>query len=99
MGITLGQNGLLERFGERIYTAQALGTAKPAPALFWHAAQGLPHERCVVIEDSLNGVRGARAAGMRCFAYTPEGGEAGMEAENAVPFGRMAALPALLGLG
>lgn len=95
MGITLGQNGILERFGDRVYTAQELGTAKPAPELFWHAAQGVPHEHCVVIEDSLNGIRGAAAAGMRCFAYAPEG----EEVESATRFTHMNALPALLGLG
>lgn len=95
MGITLGQNGILERFGGRVYSAQALNTAKPAPELFWHAAQGVPHEHCVVIEDSLTGIRAAKAAGMRCFGYAPEGGDM----ESAIPFDNMAALPALLGLG
>ncbi|NOR62803.1 MAG: HAD-IA family hydrolase [Rhodobacteraceae bacterium] len=94
MEITLGQNGILERFGGRIYSAQALGTAKPAPELFWHAAQGANHAHCVVIEDSLNGIRGAAAAGMRCFAYAPEGGEV----EGATRFTKMAQLPALLHL-
>ena len=95
MEITLGQNGIMERFGGRIYSAQALGTAKPAPELFWHAAQGVKHERCVIIEDSLNGIRGAAAAGIRCFAYAPEGGDV----EGATRFARMADLPALLHLG
>ncbi len=94
MGITLGQNGILERFGDRVYSAQELDTAKPAPELFWHAARGISHEHCVVIEDSLNGIRGAAAAGMRCFAYTPGGGEI----EGANRFTKMADLPALLGL-
>ncbi len=95
MEITLGQNGLWQRFGGRIYSAQALGTAKPAPDLFRHAAQGRDPARCVVIEDSLNGIRGAAAAGMRCFAYAP----GGSEVEGATRFTRMADLPALLGLG
>jgi len=99
MEITLGQHGLLPRFGGRIYSAQVLDTAKPAPDLFWHAADGRPPARCVVVEDSLTGVRAAHAAGMRCFAYTPEGNEAGMIAEGATSFKRMADLPALLGLG
>jgi len=94
MGITLGQNGILARFGDRVYSAQELDTAKPAPELFWHAAQGISHKQCVVIEDSLNGIRGAAAAGMRCFAYAPEGGDV----EQATRFERMAELPALLGL-
>ncbi len=94
MQITLGQNGILQRFGGRVYSAQALGTAKPAPELFWHAAQGVDHDRCVVIEDSLNGIRGAAAAGIRCLAYAPEGGDV----EGAIRFGRMEELPVLLGL-
>jgi len=95
MGITLGQNGILQRFGERVYSAQELNTAKPAPELFLHAAQGLSPVRCVVIEDSLNGIHGAEAAGMPCFAYAPEGGDVA----GATRFTRMADLPALLGLG
>ena len=99
MDITLGQNNILARFGPRVYSAQELGTAKPAPDLFWHAAGELSPDRCVVIEDSLLGMRAARAAGMRCFAYAPEGNEKAMIAEGATPFQRMADLPALLGLG
>ena len=95
MGITLGQNGILERFEGRIYSAQEQETAKPAPELFWHAAQGLNSEKCVVIEDSLSGIRAAKAAHMRCFAYAPDGGDV----EGATRFTRMADLPALLDLG
>jgi HAD superfamily hydrolase (TIGR01509 family) len=43
---------------------------KPAPDLFLLAAErlGVPAEACVVFEDSPNGMRAARAAGMRCVA-------------------------------
>jgi HAD superfamily hydrolase (TIGR01509 family) len=43
---------------------------KPAPDLFLLAAERLavPPARCVVFEDSPNGMRAARAAGMRCVA-------------------------------
>jgi HAD superfamily hydrolase (TIGR01509 family) len=43
---------------------------KPAPDLFLLAAErlGVPPARCVVFEDSPNGMRAARAAGMRCVA-------------------------------
>jgi beta-phosphoglucomutase-like phosphatase (HAD superfamily) len=43
---------------------------KPAPDLFLLAAArlGVAPERCVVFEDSPNGIRAARAAGMRCVA-------------------------------
>lgn len=46
--------------------------SKPAPDVFLKAAQaiGLPPERCVVIEDAINGVAGAKNAGMKCIAVT-----------------------------
>lgn len=52
--------------------ADEVARAKPDPALFILAAErlGVPRERCVVIEDSLNGVRAARAAGIACLAVT-----------------------------
>ena len=46
--------------------------SKPAPAPYLHAAAVLSVEpqRCVVFEDSLPGLRAARAAGMRSVALT-----------------------------
>jgi HAD superfamily hydrolase (TIGR01509 family) len=43
---------------------------KPAPDIFLFAAQrlGLAPSACAVLEDSVNGVRAAKAAGMRCVA-------------------------------
>jgi putative hydrolase of the HAD superfamily len=49
-------------------TVDDTGKVKPDPSLFLHAAEKLgaqPHE-VVIFEDSLNGLRAARAAGMRC---------------------------------
>lgn len=44
--------------------------AKPAPDVYLLAAQrlGLAPETCVALEDSLNGVLAAKAAGMACIA-------------------------------
>ncbi len=44
--------------------------AKPAPDVYLLAAHrlGAMPERCVALEDSENGVRAAKAAGMRCIA-------------------------------
>ena len=43
---------------------------KPAPDIFLAAAGRMRAEpaECVVIEDAPNGIRAARAAGMRCVA-------------------------------
>lgn len=46
--------------------------AKPQPDVFLKAADllGQPPERCLVIEDSLPGVKAAKNAGMTCIAVT-----------------------------
>jgi len=67
--------GWLERHGIRplfdtVCSRDHVARVKPAPDLFLLAATRLavPPERCVVFEDSPNGIRAARAAGMRCVA-------------------------------
>ncbi len=100
MHITLGQHGLLARLRGHWYSGQAMGRPKPAPDVYLHAARalGVATENAVVIEDSPTGAHAARAAGMRCFGYAPQGANPGLEAEGAVTFRKMAALPALLNL-
>ena len=51
-------------------TREDVEHVKPAPDLFLLAAArlGVPPAACVVFEDSPNGIRAARAAGMRCVA-------------------------------
>lgn len=46
--------------------------AKPAPDVYLAAARriGVPPERCIVFEDAIPGVAGAKAAGMKCIAVT-----------------------------
>lgn len=101
MEITLGQHpALWARLQGRMFSGQTLGTPKPAPGLWLHAARALGADpaRCTVVEDSPTGARAARAAGMRCFAYAPHGDGARMIAEGALPFRAMGELPGLLGI-
>jgi HAD superfamily hydrolase (TIGR01509 family) len=67
----LALTGLLDRFGDRIFSGDDVEHGKPAPDLFLHAAEvmGVPADRRAVIEDSRHGVAAARAAGMWAFAY------------------------------
>jgi putative hydrolase of the HAD superfamily len=60
---------LTARF-DAILTREDVARVKPAPDLYLKAAEvlGVAPAQCVVLEDSLNGVRAAKAAGMRCFA-------------------------------
>jgi putative hydrolase of the HAD superfamily len=50
-------------------TVDDTGKVKPDPRLFLHAAEnlGVAAEEVLIFEDSLNGLRAARAAGMRCI--------------------------------
>lgn len=67
---------ILEKSGLRKYFLQAVsssevGKSKPEPDVFLHAAKilGVLPENCVVFEDSKNGIKAAKAAGMYCIAY------------------------------
>jgi len=66
---------IVERTGiapylDAVVAAEDAPRGKPHPDLFLVAATriGVPPARCLVIEDSLHGIRAARAAGMRCLA-------------------------------
>ncbi|WP_027550020.1 HAD family hydrolase [Bradyrhizobium sp. Cp5.3] len=71
MQVSLGSTGLYERLAPNIFSASQVKNGKPAPDLFLFAAaeMGVPPHRCVVIEDSLAGIAGARAAGMTVFGF------------------------------
>jgi HAD superfamily hydrolase (TIGR01509 family) len=97
---TLGLTRLLDHFEGRIFSAYDVGSWKPDPGLFLHAARtlGADPSRCVVVEDSLAGVRGAKAAGMRVFGFTGGNAKSALElaADCACVFHSMSELPALL---
>ena len=65
----LAQSGL-DRLFEAVVSSEEVPRGKPAPDVFLEAARqlGVPPERCAAIEDSGNGIRAARAAGMRVIA-------------------------------
>lgn len=71
MRVSLGSTGLYERLAPSIFSASQVKNGKPAPDLFLFAAKqmGVPPGRCVVVEDSLAGIAGARAAGMTVFGF------------------------------
>ena len=55
---------------DAIVTGDEVRDGKPAPDIFLRAAErlGVAPERCIVVEDSLVGVRAGRSAGMRVVA-------------------------------
>jgi len=67
----LALGGLLELFDPHVYSADLVGRGKPHPDIFLHAAEQLSADptACVAIEDSVNGVLSARAAGMEVWGF------------------------------
>lgn len=64
--------GLGHLVGEGLFTSSMVARGKPAPDLFLHAAarMGADPARCLVIEDSLTGIRAAKAAAMPVWRFT-----------------------------
>jgi HAD superfamily hydrolase (TIGR01509 family) len=63
--------GLYDRLAPNIFSATQVARGKPAPDLFLFAAAQMQTApaRCIVIEDSVPGISGARAAGMTVLGF------------------------------
>ncbi len=101
---SLSLTGLLGYFEPNIFSATQVARGKPAPDLFWFAADAMRAARanCVVIEDSVPGVQAAVAAGMQVIGFTggahcrPDHGERLRKAGAVAVADAMQWLPALL---
>jgi len=69
--IILQKTGLKEYFSF-IVTSADVEDGKPAPDIYLHTASllNVKPEDCLVVEDSFNGIKAAKSAGMFCVAYT-----------------------------
>jgi HAD superfamily hydrolase (TIGR01509 family) len=71
---SLARTRLAPFFDGAVFSVEdmASGRPKPAPDIFLHAAQamGAAPEATFVVEDSVHGVAGAKAAGMRVIGFT-----------------------------
>jgi HAD superfamily hydrolase (TIGR01509 family) len=68
----LRKTGLMELFEGQIYSTTMVTNGKPAPDLFLLAANqmGATPQRCLVVEDSVSGIKAAKAAGMTACGFT-----------------------------
>ena len=64
--------GIPEALFDALVSGEDVVNKKPAPDIFLEAARRLAigPARCAVVEDAVNGVRAAKAAGMFCVALT-----------------------------
>lgn len=81
----LSLGGLADRF-EVVLSAEDEEHGKPDPAVYLSAARalGVAPERCLAVEDSINGVRAAKDAGMVCVAIPDSGVTDGFEGADLV---------------
>ncbi|HEX5328461.1 MAG TPA: HAD-IA family hydrolase [Acetobacteraceae bacterium] len=98
MRAKFARNGLLPVVVGRLHSFTDVPRGKPAPDLFLAAAaaEGVRPSACLVIEDSVPGVRGAAAAGMACLGYAPHGDGVALAAAGAALFRSLFELPDLL---
>jgi HAD superfamily hydrolase (TIGR01509 family) len=93
--LALRLTGLNSHF-DHVFSAYTVGSWKPEPDLFHHAAEqmGYAADRCIVVEDSRVGIEAACAAGMKSILYSPEppGSEPHVSAASIV-IASMAELP------
>lgn len=70
--LNLEITGLLPFFEGNIFSCYAIQKWKPEPNVFLWAAEtmGFKPSECLVIEDSVSGVRAAKAGGFDVFGYT-----------------------------
>ncbi len=96
--------GLYDALAPHIFSATQVRNGKPAPDLFLFAAAQMQVApgRCLVIEDSVPGVTGARAAGMTVLGFyggshcRPGHGDRLRAAGAAITFDDMRQLPGLI---
>lgn len=70
INIFISKLGLAHYF-QQIISGNSVASGKPDPDIFIHTAKALQEAaaNCVVIEDSANGVKAAKAAGMKCIGF------------------------------
>ena len=68
----------LHEYFTHVVSGEDFPKSKPHPAIFEHAASlsVAPKENCIVIEDSTNGIKAAKAAGILCVGYNSVHSEA-----------------------
>jgi HAD superfamily hydrolase (TIGR01509 family) len=97
LGVKFAAAGLASLVEDRYHSANDVPRPKPFPDLFLAAAAAadIAPEHCIVVEDSLPGVRAARAANMTCIGFAPYNGARLMAAGADHVVTHLSALPPL----
>ena len=98
--LNLGLVDLLDLFEGKIFSCYDIGSWKPEPEIYLHAASemGFEPDQCAVIEDSASGIQAAVAGGFPVYARADQKKKNTFEQMGAIPFQHMKELEVLLGL-
>jgi len=96
--LNLTTTNLIDKFDDNIFSSYDIGSWKPEPGIYLHAAKqmGFQPNECAVIEDSLTGVKAAKAGGFDVFGFTRKGKEEALKKLGATVFFDMNELDNLL---
>lgn len=85
-------------FGENIFSSYEIGSWKPDPEIYLHAAKvmGFKPTECAVIEDSEVGIMAAKAGGFEVFGFANDRNKAAFKELGATVFFSMNELSRLL---
>ncbi|HKJ42831.1 MAG TPA: HAD family hydrolase [Sunxiuqinia sp.] len=94
----LQTTNLLKHFDGYIFSCYDIGSWKPEPDIYLHAAKtmGFQPSECAVIEDSSVGVKAAKAGGFDVFGYANHNNKTELEKLGATTFSDMKELELLL---
>ncbi|MEC3906862.1 HAD-IA family hydrolase [Tamlana sp. 2201CG12-4] len=96
--LNLEITGLLPYFENKIFSCYAIQKWKPEPDVFLWAAKtmGYKPEECLVIEDSISGVKAAKEGGFDVFGYTEHDYKNELKDKATKTFKTMSKLPGML---
>nr|WP_304183942.1 6-phosphogluconate phosphatase [Hafnia alvei] len=94
---SLGSTGMLDYFGDRLYSGYDIQSWKPDPDLMFHAAKemGVNIKECILVDDSPSGVQSGIAAGIPVFYYCGDAHNPVIEHPLVTSFDDLSLLPEL----
>lgn len=92
--------GLLGKFEDKLFSSYQIGSWKPEPGIFLHAAKemGFDVKDCIVIEDSVAGVRAGIDGGFKVYGFANGYNDSDLEKEGAILFRSYKELAVVLSL-
>ncbi|HKI88358.1 MAG TPA: HAD-IA family hydrolase [Draconibacterium sp.] len=96
--LNLTTTNLIDKFDSNIFSSYDIGSWKPESDIYLYAARqmGFEPNECAVIEDSIAGVKAARAGGFDVFGFSRKGNEEALKKLGATVFFDLSELDKLL---